>query len=340
MVSLNDPLGATLATAGSASIDSVADRQDMHSNLALALPDQGPGLAQALNRREHKRLTAPELGWLNLVRLKYGPAVSLLDLSAGGAQIEGSGLRLNPGATVVIEIAGRDCGFAVPSQVVRSQVSRISPCVTYRGALEFKRPIELPGRPEPAVREPDINLLRRQATLAAALRRPGLSHRQVLETARQVLTIGKTIGRPLAARTGRGSAGAPAGWHCLVVRYIDGRTLKGYGRDFSPQQGRFQIWSSPDCPVESRITVPLSSLKTVCFVRHPDGAAGRAEPLGSAAEPGRRVLVTFRDGEVLAATTLNYSENGPGFFVTPVERQTNNLRIFVLSKAIARVQFP
>jgi hypothetical protein len=439
----------------------------MNGNLALAVPgtDRDAGVPPIFNRREHQRLTPRELAWLNLVRLKYGPAVSLLDLSAGGAQIEASGLRLNPGATVVIEIAGRDYEFAVPSQVLRSHVSSIFPHITYRGALEFKRPIELPEKSAPAASESDINPLRDHARLAAALRHPGLSsgvrmapwgltsvgasalaaaqaiiesppgrradgpfsrhtsrllqaatrcvahgeppdafvrgmletlrrsvsarsiqlidaspsrplpgpdsiafdvptasglgtkllvesprgHRfekwqlQLLETAAHVFTITRDVGRPhlVAARTSRDdSSAAPSGWHCLVVRYVDGRTLKGYGRDFSPQQGRFQIWSAPDCPIESRITVPLANLKAVCFVRQLDGAASQPELPQPSAEPGRRVIVTFADGEVLAATTLNYTEKGLGFFVTPVETPSNNLRIFVVSKAIARVLFP
>jgi hypothetical protein len=80
----------------------------------------------------------------------------------------------------------------------------------------------------------------------------------------------------------------------------------------------------------------------VCFVRHLDGAASQFQPSEATptTEPGRPIIITFVDGEVLAATTLNYTEKTPGFFVTPVDKTTNSLRMYVVSKAIARVRFP
>jgi uncharacterized protein DUF6982/PilZ domain-containing protein len=414
-----------------------------HSNLALIRPGtrRKSSAPAALNRREHERLAARDLAWLDLARLKYGPAVSLLDLSAGGAQIESSGLILKPGASVVIEIAGRDCEFAVPSQIVRCQVSRISPRMVYRGALEFRRRIDLPddaglaahaalsdvtgvgagalaaaqamiqstasrsgdgpfsahaGRLLQALalsleqRESPDALARRVIDAlgqsvspqsirlidgAAPLSLPnsdtvafdvpsasGLKtkllvefsrgkrfeewHRHLLETAAHLFTIATDVGRAPLVVTGqtkrRAPSAIPVGWHGLMVRYRDGRTLKGYGRDFSPQRGRFQLWSSPqaDCPPESRITVPLGNLKAVNFVRRLDGELIPSEPAAKTTEPGRPIIITFFDGEVLMAKTLNYNEKAPGYFVTPLDKPTNNLRIYVVSRAIARVQFP
>jgi hypothetical protein len=424
------------------------------SNLALLAPGtrRKSSASPSINRREHERHVAQELAWLDLVRLKYGPSVSLLDLSAGGAQIEASGLRLKPGASVVIEIGGKDCDFAVPSQIIRCQVSRISPQMVYRGALEFRRLIDLPAYEAAALRiagntplqdsggfaadltnvgagalaaaqamiqstasrsgdgpfsahagqllqaltrsieqreSPDA-LARRvidavgQSVSAQSIRlvdsstplslpnpetvafnvpsASGLNtkllvefprgnrfeewHRHLLETAAHLFGIATEVGRlPLgaaAAAKRRAPSTIPVGWHGLIVRYRDGRTLKGFGRDFSPQRGRFQIWSSPDsdCPPESRITVPLGNLKAVNFVRRLDGELSQSQPTPNTVEPGRPIIVTFVDGEVLAATTLNYSEKAPGFFVTPVDKPTNNLRIYVVAKAIARVRFP
>ncbi len=56
-----------------------------NSNLALIAHGsrRSTSAPPASNRREHERRAARELAWLNLVRVKYGPAVSLLDLSAG-----------------------------------------------------------------------------------------------------------------------------------------------------------------------------------------------------------------------------------------------------------------
>ena len=46
------------------------------------------------------------------------------------------------------------------------------------------------------------------------------------------------------------------------------------------------------------------------------------------------------DGEVVRGTTLNYTVEGSGFFLSPHEPRGNNLRIFVVHDAVRHVQFP
>jgi hypothetical protein len=129
------------------------------------------------------------------------------------------------------------------------------------------------------------------------------------------------------------------GWHRMVVRYKDGRLLKGFGRDFHPPKGEVYLWPAVDAPQESRITIRLIHLKAVFFVHDFDGGA-RAEEIEADAMTGRRIIVTFLDGEVLDATTLNYGAEAPGFFVSPTDTATNNERIFVVNDAVRHVQFP
>ena len=125
------------------------------------------------NRRTSIRRTLSELSWLNQIRLKYGPLVSLLDLSTGGAQIETASYRLQPGSAVVVEIAAGSETFLVRSRVLRAYVSRILPSeTTYRAALVFKDALDLPRLPE-AGKESDrhLNLVHEHAKLNIALRR-------------------------------------------------------------------------------------------------------------------------------------------------------------------------
>ena len=58
------------------------------------------------DRRAHERLMAHELDWLKSARLRFGPRLSLIDLSAGGALFETSA-PLRPGATAALTISGR-----------------------------------------------------------------------------------------------------------------------------------------------------------------------------------------------------------------------------------------
>jgi hypothetical protein len=122
----------------------------IHARAEVALlPPAEPRTRSAAERRAHARYEGEALAWVNRVRLKYGPALAVIDLSAGGVQIEASrGLR--PGSSVVIEIAGGKRDTTMPSRVVRCEVADISSTVRYRGALEFRHPLALGAESKPA----------------------------------------------------------------------------------------------------------------------------------------------------------------------------------------------
>lgn len=100
-----------------------------------------PNQASA-NRRLHRRLTLADVPFVSKVRIKYGPAVKLIDLSPGGAQIETVNFRLQPGATVVVELSSREGEMSIPAQVLRCQLASLMPEPVYRGSLIFKRPLD------------------------------------------------------------------------------------------------------------------------------------------------------------------------------------------------------
>ena len=153
----------------------------MASVSSVAAPGLTPGRSEGRaasdsapsDRRLHRRLTLSELDWLNTVRLKYGPVVSLIDLSSGGAQIETSS-RLHPGSVVVVQISASGGEIAMPSTVLRSQVSRVAPFTLYRSALSFKRRLDPPARASESNSDAFANLLSEHARMTGAIRR--LSH--------------------------------------------------------------------------------------------------------------------------------------------------------------------
>jgi len=91
------------------------------------------------NRRAYPRLAADQLQWLKRVRLKYGPAVSLIDLSVHGAFFEVD-YRLRLGDETNFELAAADERADVTGHIVRTEVVGFSAdAVRYRGACEFER---------------------------------------------------------------------------------------------------------------------------------------------------------------------------------------------------------
>jgi hypothetical protein len=59
--------------------------------------------------------------------------------------------------------------------------------------------------------------------------------------------------------------------------------------------------------------------------------------LSHAKGQGRKVMVTFSDGETICGFTSAYSKDKPGFFVTPADPKSNNARVFVLTAAVRKV---
>ena len=132
----------------------------------------------------------------------------------------------------------------------------------------------------------------------------------------------------------------------VVARYRDGRVIKGVTHDFGTQKKAFHV-----APVEEDkgegggkvAEVFLSDLKAVFFVKSLKGTKNHP-PARESLEEGRnpvgsvKVKITFIDGEILIGTTHGYSAERKGFFVAPLEDETNNLRVFVISDAIKQIE--
>jgi hypothetical protein len=69
------------------------------------------------DRRIHERLKTSDLEWLGGARVKYGAAVRIMDISAGGLLLE-TEKALKPKANVVLELTGPDSPMLIPSKVV------------------------------------------------------------------------------------------------------------------------------------------------------------------------------------------------------------------------------
>jgi hypothetical protein len=123
----------------------------------------------------------------------------------------------------------------------------------------------------------------------------------------------------------------------VVARYRDGRILKGTTRNFSPGRPTFLLHPAGVPPGEG-ISVTVGELKAVFFVRDFAGDATRHDRQEFHNRPtGLGVAVTFLDGEVLIGASWTYDASKEGFFVFPADAESNNLRIYVVMRAVASV---
>jgi CheY-like chemotaxis protein len=115
-----------------------------HELTGLQLSDANRRLLQKLDddRRLYRRFPVQELQGLRGARIKYGPDVALIDVSAGGALLE-SESRLYPETEAILELARGEDKIAVPFRVLRSQFTALGGSPRYRGACEFKSLLDL-----------------------------------------------------------------------------------------------------------------------------------------------------------------------------------------------------
>jgi hypothetical protein len=132
----------------------------------------------------------------------------------------------------------------------------------------------------------------------------------------------------------------PAGWQRVVVRFADGKLLRGYSNNFHPDAQHLHLSPEVNCAPGDRLFVPMALLKAVFFVRD---LAGNAEHVDSNCfdhtPRARKVEVTFRDDEVMTGSTLNYKPQGRGFYLIPANSRGNNQRVYVVLAAVRHLRF-
>jgi hypothetical protein len=131
----------------------------------------------------------------------------------------------------------------------------------------------------------------------------------------------------------------------VVVHYADGRIERGYTSDFQPGRDVFHLVVKTD-ESEKSIPITISDLKAVFFVKELEGR-GRAssqekkdfDDFKNEKIVGKKVKVEFNDSEIICGLTLGYSPKRKGFFFTPIEKESNNERIFAILSSVKRITF-
>lgn len=128
----------------------------------------------------------------------------------------------------------------------------------------------------------------------------------------------------------------------VVIRYANGKIDKGFTNDFFPNKPKFHLHLLSSGPAEEGLDIFIKDLKAVFFVHNFDGNPQyneRKEFIEGQMSFGRKVEVTFGDGEMLVGTTMGYDPTRPGFFITPVDPMSNNIKVFVVSTAVRKFRY-
>jgi Family of unknown function (DUF6982) len=124
-----------------------------------------------------------------------------------------------------------------------------------------------------------------------------------------------------------------------VVAFLDGRRLKGYLFNFSALRESFHLFPDDRVQKEGGTDVQMKDLKAVFFVKDFKGNPENKEPASEISQQhGRKIEITFTDGEKLTGTTEGYNPQKLGFFVFPGDARSNNVRVFVVNKNVRQVK--
>src|SRR5262249_39733298 len=110
-----------------------------------------------------------------------------------------------------------------------------------------------------------------------------------------------------------------------VVAFLDGRRLKGYLLNFSAAKESFRLFYNANVHQQAGSDIFLKDLKAIFFVKDFVGDPGRKDsPESGPAKRGRKVVVTFKDGEQISGSTEAYNPQKLGFFLFPLGHDSNN----------------
>jgi hypothetical protein len=123
----------------------------------------------------------------------------------------------------------------------------------------------------------------------------------------------------------------------VVLHYAGGDIRKGTIDDFFPNKSVFHFQEAATSTI---LEVSLSDLKAVYFVKDFAGRADYQEKDDTELVGfGKKIMVSFKDGETQIGYTQGFSPGRAGFFLFPADPESNNDRIFVATSATVKIDF-
>jgi hypothetical protein len=135
-----------------------------------------------------------------------------------------------------------------------------------------------------------------------------------------------------------------------VIHLRAGQLQKGLLIGFTPMANTVRLQLESD-PAKAPIEVKVSDLKAIYYVRTLSGNKQykKKRYFGSIETKGKRIMVRFKDGEILCGFIegdlpwkdgfLTLSNPGlKGFFIYPADPEGNNTKVFVVTTAVEDVR--
>lgn len=128
----------------------------------------------------------------------------------------------------------------------------------------------------------------------------------------------------------------------IVVKFKDGKIVKGWTTDFGPNKEIFHLHPLEEYSKDI-LEIEISSLKAVFFVKDFKGnkdykKVRTFDGTHKGIPNQRKIIIIFKDGENFYGTTHSYNPERKGFFVYPIDLKDNNDKVFVINPAVNSVK--
>ena len=124
--------------------------------------------------------------------------------------------------------------------------------------------------------------------------------------------------------------------HKVVATMKDGTVKKGMTSDFAPHRPVFHL----ELDDGTKEAVEIESLKALFFVKTFQGNRQRKTKYKAMPKwEGKKLKVTFIDGESIIGYALEYDDSKSGFFLTPSDVKGNNERVYIVASSTKHVVY-
>lgn len=121
----------------------------------------------------------------------------------------------------------------------------------------------------------------------------------------------------------------------VVVKFKDNNVLRGQTLNFVPTKDSFHLQQDKGAPV----FIEIERLKAIFFVKDLLGNKNHQKNYkDKIMGGGRKLRVTFLDGEEITGYSFGYSPERPAFMMVPADVKGNNDRIFVIKSATSKIE--
>jgi hypothetical protein len=129
----------------------------------------------------------------------------------------------------------------------------------------------------------------------------------------------------------------------VIVKFLTGEEKKGNIMFFNTNNPTFPLQVAKEDETSEMHTVIIDSVKAIYFLKKEElgKTTLRKETIEQSKYAGTvafKLMVEFKDGELLHGTTLKYSPNDKGFFLIPLNPGDKSERVYVNAEGVKNVE--